>query len=90
MNDKGQLAGWEAVIILILLAYSGYITYLWASKQSETKVFQKGSNARIFEPSPHFGCSTFKIEEYYEGRLHANINKNNGNINPSSNMRHPI
>lgn len=76
MNNRGQLQAWEALIILCLLSYSIFITYKWAMKQTETKVFQKGSNARIFEPEPHFGCSNVKVEEYYEGKLHANKNSN--------------
>ena len=70
-QNKGQLAAWEAMIIIMLIGYGGYMTYLWASKSTETKVFQKGSNARIFEPQEHFGCSNLKIEEFY-----ANSNKN--------------
>ena len=77
INNKGQMAGYEALIIICLLSYSVFITYKWATKQTETKVFQKGSNARIFEPQPHFGCSNVKIEEYYEGKLHGILNSQN-------------
>lgn len=69
-NNKGQLQAYEALIIICLLTYSVFITYKWATKQTETKVFNKGSNAKIFEPEEHFGCSNLKVEEFYD-----NINK---------------
>ena len=47
MNNRGQLAGWEAVIIIILLAYAGFVTYLWASKTSQTNNFLKDSNPKV-------------------------------------------
>ena len=64
-NKSGQLQAWEALIIVILIGYGVYMTYLWGSKNTETKVFQKGSNAHVYEPSPRFGCSNLKIEEFY-------------------------
>lgn len=72
---KAQLAAWEAMIIIMLIGYGGYMTYLWASKITETKVFQKGSNARIWQPEAHLGCNNLKVDEYYEGKLHAIVNK---------------
>lgn len=71
MNNKGQLAAWEAIIIVSLLGYSVFITYKWATKQTETKVFQKGSNARLIEPQAHLGCVNLKVEEYMEGKNNA-------------------
>ncbi len=46
-NKKGQLAGWEAMIILILIVYAGYITYKWASKPSEANVYQAESKPHV-------------------------------------------
>lgn len=46
-NKRGQLAGWEAVIIIALIAYSGFITYKWAMKATQTQVFQTGSQPYI-------------------------------------------
>ena len=40
---KGQLAGWEALIIVILIGYAGYMTFLWAKKPSENSIYQSGS-----------------------------------------------
>ncbi len=80
MNNKGQLAGWEAVIILLLLAYAGFSTYLWATKQSQTVNNNKGSHPTINGPrvdwpfSIHIGeggCSMLPIK----GNKDANINK---------------
>lgn len=71
MNNKGQLAGWEALIIITLLGYSAFITYKWATKQSESKVFEKGSNAHIIEPEARFGCTNVKIDEYMEEKRNA-------------------
>lgn len=48
-DNRGQLAGWEAVIILILIAYSGFITYKWATKPSEASVYQAESKPHIEE-----------------------------------------
>lgn len=74
MGNRGQLAGWEAIIIFILLAYSGYATYLWASKANETKIFGKGSTSKDATYAPHLGCVNVKVEEFMEG---AKIDKNN-------------
>jgi hypothetical protein len=71
MNKKGQLAGWEALIIIILIGYSGYMTYLWAVKPSMNSVYNSGSNPNVHQPtySPHFGCVNVKVDEEYEKRL---------------------
>lgn len=81
MNKKGQLAAWEAMIIIVLIGYGGYMTYLWANKSNETKVFEKGSNAKIFEPNAHLGCNNVKIEEFMEAR-HVQTNSVNTNFKP--------
>lgn len=71
--NKGQLAAWEAMIILILIGYGGYMTYLWASKTTETKNFEKGSNAKLWQPEAHWGCNNLKIDEYYGSKLNESI-----------------
>lgn len=57
MNNKGQLAGWEAMIILILIVYAGFTTYKWASKPSEASVYQPDSKPHVedFHMAP-FSC----------------------------------
>ena len=40
----------EAIIIVILLLYAGFATYLWASKQNQTVVNQKDSHPTIAGP----------------------------------------
>lgn len=47
MNNKGQLSGWEAVIILVLLVYGGFVTYLWATKTNQTNNFLKDSKPSV-------------------------------------------
>lgn len=74
MNNRGQLAGYEALIIIILLGYSGYMTFLWANKANETKIFRKGSASKDATYAPHLGCVNVKVDEYMEG---AKIDKNN-------------
>ena len=43
MNRKGQLQAWEALIIVILIGYGAYMTYMWAKKPSENSIYQSGS-----------------------------------------------
>ena len=47
MNKRGQLAGWEALIIVILIGYAGCMTYMWAKKPSESSIYQKDSKPVI-------------------------------------------
>jgi hypothetical protein len=57
LNSKGQLAGWEALIIVILIGYAAYMTFLWAKKPSENSIYQSGSKPVItdYHMSP-FSC----------------------------------
>ena len=57
MNNRGQLAGWEALIIVVLLAGLGTMTFLWAKKPSENSIYQAGSKPVIsdYHLSP-FSC----------------------------------
>lgn len=47
MNNKGQLAGWEAVIILLLLISNGFTLYLLINKSAQTVINQKDSKPVI-------------------------------------------
>ena len=71
LNSKGQLAGWEALIIVILIGYAGYMTYMWAKKPSENSIYQSGSKPVIsdYHMSP-FSCVR-------EGKLDSIDNKIN-------------
>lgn len=55
LNQRAQLAGYEALIILVLLSVAGYVTYLWAHKPSEANVYATGSRPVIYEVKPSFG-----------------------------------
>ena len=57
LNSKGQLAGWEALIIVILIGYAAYMTFLWAKKPSENSIYQSGSKPVVtdYHMSP-FSC----------------------------------
>jgi len=46
-NKKGQLAGWEALIIVVLLITCGILGYLWATKKTETNQYLAGSNPNV-------------------------------------------
>lgn len=50
MNNKGQLAGWEAMIIVILLVALGFVLYLLISKETQSNVFQSGSKPVVNGP----------------------------------------
>lgn len=63
INSKGQLAGYEALIIIVLLVAAGYTTYLWAHKPSEANVYATGSRPVIYEVKPSFGgCASIGVE----------------------------
>lgn len=47
MDNKGQLAGWEAAIIIILFLGCGLLAYLWATKETEKNQYLSGSNPTI-------------------------------------------
>lgn len=69
MNNRGQIAAWEAILIIILMGSTGYMFYLYAHKPSQAQIFNKDSKANIQQPNyaPHFGCVNVKIEEYRKG-----------------------
>ena len=50
MNNKGQLAGYEAVIILVLLIALAFCIWFLISKESQSNVFQKESNPVVNGP----------------------------------------
>jgi hypothetical protein len=47
MNNKGQMAATEAVIIIILILACGLLGWLWATKKTESNVYQKDSNPTV-------------------------------------------
>lgn len=44
MNNRGQLAGWEAVIILVLLITNGFTIYILINKSQNKSIYQADSN----------------------------------------------
>ena len=57
MNNKGQMAMYEFLIILILLGVAGWATYEYVHKPSENSIYQAGSKPVIsdYHMSP-FSC----------------------------------
>lgn len=71
LSNKGQLAGYEALLIIILLGVSGYVTYLWAHKPSDSIIYSSGSNPKVSEFTPHcspFSCCNDKVEEFMDAK----------------------
>ena len=67
MNKNGQLAGYEALLIIILLGTSGYMFYLYAHKPSEAQIYQDGSKPKVTDFTPHCGflsCCNNKVDEF--------------------------
>lgn len=75
MNRSGQMAGYEFLVIIILLAAAGWVFYLYAHKPSESQIYQSGSKPIVQQPAytSHFGCLNVKIDEYYERKLHDDV-----------------
>lgn len=53
LNRKGQMAGYEALIILILLGVSGYMFYLYSHKSVEANIYQAGSKPIVYQNEPN-------------------------------------
>jgi hypothetical protein len=59
LNNNGQLAAWEALIIIVLMAACAWMFYLYAHKPSENSIYQSGSKPHVTDihVSPFgFGC----------------------------------
>lgn len=62
------MAGYEALIIIVLLGVSGYMFYLYAHKPNESSVYQTGSKPVIYDIKPSFGgCASFGAERMRDG-----------------------
>lgn len=76
MDNKGQMAAYEAVIIMVLLIALGFSIWVIISKKTESNVYQKGSDHVEVKAEPHFGgCASTKVLEYMEkknDRIHIN------------------
>ena len=70
LNSKGQLAGWEAIIIVILIGYAGFMTFMWAKKPSENSIYQSGSKPVVTDihMSPFSCVREGKLDELYSNR----------------------
>ena len=67
MNTKGQMAAWEAIIIVILIGATATMTYLWAKKPSENSIYQSGSKPVIsdYHMSPFSCVREGKLDELF-------------------------
>ena len=77
MNNKGQLAGWEALIIFILLACVLGLGYLYANKKTEANVYTGHSRPQVFDlkPSP-FSCVRVDVErEWKDAVTNSQVNR---------------
>lgn len=75
--NKGQMAMYEFLLILVLMGTAGWVFYLYAHKPSESQIYQSGSKPIVQQPeyTSHFGCNNVKIDEFYEEKLHdRNVN----------------
>ena len=68
MNEKGQLAAYEALIILVLMGSSAWMFYLYAHKPSDAQIYQAGSKPIVNQPefTSHFGCNNPQVDYYFE------------------------
>ena len=65
MNNRGQLAAWEAFIILVLLALVVGLGFLYAKKPSEVNKYEANSKPMVVEVKPSmFGCASLEVERY--------------------------
>ncbi len=84
LDIKGQLAGWEALIIIVLLGACGGLFYLYSHKPSEAQIFQSGSKPNITQPhyqtSP-FSCINLGAQEFMEAK-HAQTNSITNSAKP--------
>lgn len=76
-NKKGQMAGYEALIIIVLLGTTGWVFYLYANKPSDSSIYQSGSKPFVQQPeyTSHFGCNNVKVDNYTEGLRNEYLNK---------------
>lgn len=74
-NNKGQMAGYEALIIIVLLGISGWMFYLYARKPSDSNVFNANSRPIVTEINNHPICGA--IFDITKGVPNAVINDKN-------------
>lgn len=78
------MAGYEALIIIILFASVGGVSWLLINKKSDATIYQKDSNPRVSEFTMHcspFSCCNDKVDEFMEGlknerNVNSQINRN--------------
>ena len=70
-NCKGQLACWEAIIIVILIGSTATMTYLWAKKPSENSIYQSGSKPVIsdYHMSPFSCVREGKLDDIIDNKI---------------------
>lgn len=76
MNNKGQMAAYEAVIIMVLLIALGFSIYVIISKKTESNVYQAGAKSIDYKNEPHFGgCASTKVMEYMGDKNGTSTNR---------------
>ena len=77
MNNKGQMAMYEFLVILVLMGIAGWATYAYIHKPSMNNIYQAESKPIVQQPQyePHFGCDNVKVTEYFERSSNAVSNK---------------
>lgn len=69
MNNKGQMAAYEAVIIMVLMIALGFAIWVIVSKKTESNVYQAESKPVEYKLEPHFGgCASIKALEYEKAK----------------------
>ena len=73
-SERGQLAGWEALIIFILLGCVLGLGYLYANKKSEANIYTGNSKPVVYDmkPSP-FSCVRVDVAERWKDAVSNSV-----------------
>ena len=75
-NNRGQMAGYEALIIIVLLGAFGWMFYLYAHKPSESSIYQSGSKPVVTDINNHPLCGAiFDINRGYDANVNTKVSK---------------
>ena len=68
MNNKGQMAVTEGIVIIVLIGLCVFLGYQLIKKPSDVSIFQKDSKPNIHDVKPStspLSCTNTKVEEFY-------------------------